>query len=311
MVDTAVRGRLPLVLVSMVALLSSVTAEAVQRNASPPSGRGVSVERVQQESAPAVISDTADARDTRERLENILTKYPPSLGLVLKLDPSLLTRDDYLAPYPALAAYLAQHPEIAHNPAYFFASVRQTNWEPRDERRLAYELVGGVLAGLAAFVAFAAAIMAIGWLIRTLINYRRWNRLNKVQTDVHTKLLDRFTANDDLLAYMQTPSGKRFLESAPIPLDNEARSVGAPLSRILWSVQVGVVLAAGSLGLLYVSGRVIDEAAQPLFAIAAVGLALGAGFVVSAFVSYAMSRRLGLIEPPAAGGPRSATEPGA
>ena len=83
------------------------------------------------------------------------------------------------------------------------------------------------------------------WIIRTLIEYRRWNRTSKVHTEVHNKLMDRFTANEDLLAYMQTPAAQRFLESAPLSLDAPARPVGAPLSRILWSVQVGVVLAAG------------------------------------------------------------------
>jgi hypothetical protein len=308
MVHTAVRFRSPLVLAAAAALLIALPGEAAQRSPTPSSsGRGTAAERGQPASAPTPITDDADARDTRERLENILTKYPPSLGLILKLDPSLLSNADYVAPYPALSVFLAQHPEIAHNPSYFFSNVRQTTWDPRDDRRQVYEIVGGVLAGLAGFCAFGLAIMAIGWLIRTLINYRRWNRLNKIQTDVHTKLLDRFTASEDLIVYMQTPAGKRFLESAPIPLDSEARSIGAPLSRILWSVQVGVVLAAGALGLLYVSGRVVDEAAQPLFAVAAVGLALGAGFVVSAFVSYAMSRRLGLIDRPAGagGGPQA------
>ena len=46
----------------------------------------------------------------------MLGKYPPSLGRVLKLDPTLMTNQDYLAPYPELAAFLAQHPEVAHNP---------------------------------------------------------------------------------------------------------------------------------------------------------------------------------------------------
>ena len=70
----------------------------------------------------------------------------------------------------------------------------------------------------------------------------------QVHTEVHDKLMDRFTANEDLLAYMQTPAAQRFLESAPLPNDSPSRPVGAPFSRILWSVQVGVVLAAGALG---------------------------------------------------------------
>ena len=311
MVHRAVRSHPPLVLAAAVALWLALPAQAAQRTPVPSSGRGPSAERGQPGSTPAQITADADAQDTRERLEAILNRYPPTLATILKLDPSLLNNEGYLAPYPALAAFVAQHPEVAHNPAYFFSNFRQTMLEPRDARRQVYEMVGGVLAGTAAFCAFGIALMAIGWLIRTLINYRRWNRLAKVQTDVHTKLLDRFTANEDLVSYMQTTAGKRFLESAPIPLDSESRSIGAPLSRILWSVQAGVVLAAGALGLLYVSGRVVEEAAQPLFAIAAVGLALGMGFVVSAFVSYAMSRRLGLIDPPPTPGSSATPHAGA
>jgi len=105
---------------------------------------------------------------------------------------------------------------------------------------------------------------------------------------------------------MQTPAGKSFLESAPLSLDSPARPVGAPLARILWSVQAGVVLAAAGFGLLFVSGRVVDEVSQPLFAIGVLALAIGAGFVVSAAASFLLSRRLGLFEAPPA--PRERVE---
>ena len=63
-------------------------------------------------------------------------------------------------------------------------------------------------------------------------------------------------------------------------------------------MHVGVVLAAGALGLLYVSGRVIAEVSQPLFAVGVLALTIGVGFVVSAGASFLLSRRLGLLEPP-------------
>jgi len=116
---------------------------------------------------------------------------------------------------------------------------------------------------------------------------------------VHTKLLDRFSSNEDLMAYMQTPAGRRFLESAPIPLEGPSRAVAAPLSRILWSLQAGVVLAVASLGILFISNRVVEEIAQPLFAIGVLVLALGTGFIVSAAASYVLSKRLGLLDAPA------------
>ena len=154
-----------------------------------------------------------------------------------------------------------------------------------------------VLAGLAVFAGFGMAIGLLVWLIRTLVDYRRWSRLAKVQTDVHTKLLDRFTANDDLLAYIQSPAGAKFLESSPITLDAAPRSVGAPLGRILWSVQGGLVLVAGGIGLQVVSGRVDSDASQPIHALGILGIALGLGFIISAIISFVISQRLGLIEP--------------
>jgi hypothetical protein len=131
-----------------------------------------------------------------------------------------------------------------------------------------------------------------------IVTHRRWNRLSKVQYEVHNKLLDRFTSNEDLLAYVQTPAGKRFLESAPIPLQDEAPSLSAPFSRILWSVQAGVVLGTGGVGSLYVSTRFIEEPAQFFMVIGVLGIALGAGFIVSAIAAYLLSRKLGLLDPP-------------
>ncbi len=277
---------------------------AAQRQTGPSSAsQEQEIQRLRDRVAKQMVVGTElqDANETRDRLQQLLDKYPPTLGQVLKLDPSLLGKPDYLASYPALAAFVAEHPEVAHNPAFFFANVRGPNWpQPNDRQSRGIQIMENVLAGLAALTVFAIVTGTLVWLIKTIIDYRRWNRVSKVQTEVHTKLLDRFTANDDLLAYMQTPPGRKFLESAPIPLHEEARSIGAPLSRILWSVQAGVVLSLLGIGLLFVSGRVVEDIAQGVFVIAVLVLALGIGFIASAGVAYGISRRLGLFERPPA-----------
>jgi len=154
-----------------------------------------------------------------------------------------------------------------------------------------------VLGGLAVFTGFGMAIGVLVWLTRTLVDYKRWSRLARVQTDVHTKLLDRFTANEDLLSYIKSPAGAKFLESSPIMLDAALRSVGAPLGRILWSVQGGVVLLAAGIGLQFVSTGLAGDASEALRALGVLSIALGLGFVISAIISFAISKRLGLIEP--------------
>jgi len=257
-------------------------------------------------SAPAERSqaDDENARETRDRLVSLLRQYPPSLGEVLRLDPSLLVNDAYLAPYPALAAFLKQHPEVAHNPGYFIGEVRFNQNDNATFRKI--NMLESTMAGFAVLTGLMAFLTLVGWLGKQIVDHRRWLRLSKVQTDVHTKLLDRFTSNEELLAYIQTPVGRRFLESAPIPMDAGPRSFSAPVGRILWSVQAGLVIGLGGLGLLYVSNRLgtqfgdLADLAQVPFVVGMLAVAIGVGFVLSAGVSYILSHRLGLFDRPGA-----------
>jgi len=251
-------------------------------------------------SPPAVDEQTA--RDTRERLREIFNQYPPSVAQVLRLDPSLLTKPDYLAPYPNLAAYLAQHPAVAHNPEFFLGHLGGDGQRYSDSRTQAMSAIENVFIGLEVLLGIVTAILTLAWLIRSAIEHRRWLRATKIQTDAHTKIVDRLTSNEDLLAYMQSPTGQRFLTSSlgsPATFEAAPHPVGAPFNRILWSAQAGIVLAAAGLGLWFAKRGVIDEVAQPLQVVSILAIALGIGFVLSAFASYALSRQLGLVQPPA------------
>jgi hypothetical protein len=250
-------------------------------------------------SPPAVDEQTA--RDTRERLREIFNQYPPSVAQVLRLDPSLLTKPDYLAPYPNLAAYLAQHPAVAHNPEFFLGPLGGFGGQRySDSRTQAMSAIENVFIGLEVLLGIVTAILTLAWLIRSAIEHRRWLRATKIQTDAHTKIVDRLTSNEDLLAYMQSTTGQRFLTSSlglPATFEAAPHTVGAPFNRILWSVQAGIVLAAAGIGLWFAKRGVIDEVAQPLQVVAVLAIALGIGFVISAFASYALSRQLGLVQP--------------
>ena len=256
---------------------------------------------VERRPAPAPPALRVDANGTRQELMELLEKHPPAVGRVLKLDPSLMRSDSYLAAYPELRDFFAQHPEIPQNAPYYLEGVRvgfNDDYRPRNER---VELVAGILGGLAAFAAAAIVLSTVIWLIRTTLEQRRWSRLSKIQAEVHSKLMDRFSSNDELLTYVQTPSGRRFLESGPSPLQETAPAMGAPISRILWSLQVGAVLLVGGLGMLFVSGgSMVSEAAEFFYVAGCIAGALGAGFLVSAVAAYVLSSRLGLLERPSA-----------
>ncbi|HVH26225.1 MAG TPA: hypothetical protein VM818_05680 [Vicinamibacterales bacterium] len=243
-----------------------------------------------------VTPDSRNAQDVRGQLNELLRNYPPSVAQVLRLDPSLLTREGYLAPYPALAAFLAQHPEIALQPTFYLGSPRFE--EPNDPTSQVMRGFENMVAYVTLLGGFVGAFLLVGWLARLAVEHRRWLRAAKTQTEAHSKLLDRLTSNDDLIAYIQSPAGQHFLQSAPIPLDAGPRAMGAPFGRILWSVQAGIVLAVVGLGLWFVRNTVIDEVARALNVIAVLIVALGVGFTLSAGVAYLLSQRLGLLEPP-------------
>jgi hypothetical protein len=245
-----------------------------------------------------VLVDERSARDTRQRLNEILRDYPPSLAQVLRLDPSLMTREDYLAPYPALAVFIAQHPEITRDPAFYLGRPAGDNGDQENTRSLALRTFEDVMGFAFVLCGFIAFFTLVGWLARLIVDHRRWLRATKTQMETHSKLLDRLTSNEDVLAYIQTPAAQHFLESAPISFDSRPRVIGAPIGRILWSVQAGVVLAVLGLGLWSVKNTVLSELIAPLRFVAVLAISLGLGFALSAAVAYVLSHRLGLLEPP-------------
>ena len=282
--------------VALTALSLTTPASAAQRR---PASEAATAPATQPASAQAQPATTMTADETRRELEELLRQYPPSLPRILRLDPSLLGNQAYLQPYPALAAYLTQHPEIGHNPGYFFADF-DGNGDPRyrpTAQDRAVDMWRNAIEGFTIGTVMLLVGLGILWLIKTLIEHRRWSRLSKIQNDVHNKLLDRFTTNEELLAYIQTPAGKRFLESAPIPLESP-RAINAPVGRILGSAQAGAVLTVLGVGVTIVSQNTLEEVASPLAAFGVVIIALGLGFIVSAALAYALTRRFGLLNDP-------------
>jgi hypothetical protein len=256
--------------------------------------------------AAAVLVDQ-NARETRDRLRDILGQYPPSLALVLQLDPTLLTRQEYLAPYPTLATYLVQHPEVAHNPAYFLdlggvggprrvSVLNSVNGGSESTRAQTVRELRQTMAPMFFLVGFLGTVGAFVYLARAIIDHRRWLRAVQIQTEAHTKIVDRLSTNEDLLAYLQSASGQRLLALTPSVAHAPMPGALAPISRILWSLQTGIVVAVGGFGLLIANGRLIEELAQPLYLIATVAIAVGIGFVLSAVAAFALSRHLGLLQ---------------
>ena len=266
--------------------LKPVPPQRLQPPASPP-----------QSSPGVLIGQLPDARETRNQLNEIFThQLPPSVREVLRIDPTLMYRPDYIGNYPTLAAFLEQHPEIAHNPAFFIGerSFDEQNNSPGMEAARA-------LRNMVEFAGVVLIVMTITTgvilLVRTAVEHRRWQRALRTQTDLHTKLIDRFSSSDDLLAYLQSPAGKLLTDAPSLPQTTPRAAMAAPLSRIFWSLQAGIVIGALGAGLVFVSGTAtIPEVSTFLNGVGIVVLMIGIGFTVSAAVLYFLSQRLGLVQ---------------
>ena len=248
------------------------------------------------ETAETATSTEATAEETtsqpshavRDELTRLLQNHPPEVSRILAVDPTMLSNEPFVARYPDLADFLAKHPEVRRNPHYYTQYFEyNTRREPGPFEQ--------ALEAMGIFAVFALIAFALGWLVRTVIEQKRWNRLSRTQTEVHNKILDRFGSSEEVLAYIKSPAGSKFLESAPIPLHAEKTAPqGAPMSRIMWSIQIGVVIAVASLGMFLLSMRFGKETAHGFFALGAIAFTVGAGFIASAVVSLMLSRRLGL-----------------
>lgn len=244
-----------------------------------------------------VYTSSQDARQTRQALKLLLSRYSPTVARVLSLDPLLLQNTTYLEPYPDLAAFLAQHPEVAYNASYYLTQFEPDYYQPPDRDTEMIRMWRGFFGGMAFFLVFCIVTGVFAWLIKTLTDNRRWARLFKAQTEARTKLLDRFGTNEDLLAYIATPAGKRFLELTPIDLGPMSTSVGGPMRRILWATEVGVVLACGGGGLMIARRNLPGDLPQMLWLVAVFAIALGIGFILAAGASYLLSRHVGILGP--------------
>jgi hypothetical protein len=159
----------------------------------------------------------------------------------------------------------------------------------------AYHPFSDFVSSFIPFLVFVGVTLALLWILRTVLDNRRWNKMVKVQTETHAKLLDRFSSSQEMLAYMQSDAGKKFLE-APV-FEGQRRQVSAlPFGRILWSVQIGVIAAFVGAGILFLRGRVSPDADMGFQLFGTLILTLGIGFLASGGVSYVLAKHFGLLE---------------
>lgn len=144
--------------------------------------------------------------------------------------------------------------------------------------------------GLTIVLSISVCSVFAGWAIWVLtVNIRR-NRSVKYSADIQAKLLDRFTSNQELVAFLDGPAGRRFFESLHFDLADS-------VNRILNAVQLGMTLLLLGFALLGVRATQDDRfAREVLLMVGAPAMGVGFGFLVSAIISYRLCWSWGLVK---------------
>jgi hypothetical protein len=135
--------------------------------------------------------------------------------------------------------------------------------------------------------------LMVSWIVYTVVSGIKRLHQQRILGQFQAKLLDRIGSINELGAFLNTEAGARFLKSLTM-INASAR----PQNRILRAVQSGAVLACLG-GALYLYGwftpTIPGAVTNAINAVATIFFALGIGFLLSAALSYRLSRRLGLL----------------
>ena len=136
-------------------------------------------------------------------------------------------------------------------------------------------------------ILFPILFTLTGFVVWTVFSTIRRYKTAKLQAGLQTKVLEKFGSGQELLAYVQSDAGKRFLDSLTV----EQKT---PYGRILGAAQVSVILVLLSFAFLFLRSRV-SGAEEGFLVFGTIALCLGIGFGLSAALSYYMSKSFGLL----------------
>lgn len=140
---------------------------------------------------------------------------------------------------------------------------------------------------IVAIIMVFGGLVAIFWVIFSSI---RRLKVARMQSEVHRHLIEKMGSSQELLTFLGSDSGKQLVASIGIEQPNRE-----PYSRILGSVQTGVILLLVGIALLFL-GAFFANAEEGCFIVGSLAAALGVGFLISAGLSYRLSKAFGLFE---------------
>ena len=134
--------------------------------------------------------------------------------------------------------------------------------------------------------------LATAWVIAVIVRAFKERSILRTRAELYSRLLDKFSSGSEFAEYLESETGRQFVEEITV-------QSAAPTSKILGSIQKGIIMVLVGSGLL-VLGNIFDNTlGGDLYIVLTVGgtiaLMLGIGFLISTGITYRLSKSWGLI----------------
>ncbi len=127
-------------------------------------------------------------------------------------------------------------------------------------------------------------ILFWAWVVWAILEWRKTRHKSQLQN----KIIDKFQSVQEFNDFLQSKEGNKFL--------NFLKFNGlAPKEKLLSSLSKGVILITLGIALILV-GQIFPGEMKYFIAFGIVFIALGAGFLISMFISYTLSKKWGIID---------------
>jgi hypothetical protein len=130
------------------------------------------------------------------------------------------------------------------------------------------------------FIGIVAVLLAVLAMIWAYLMNRSQQRIA-----VRKALIDKFASAHDLNDLMETAAGRRLFA--------EFSAGGSPLRPVLLSVQMGILAVLAGVG---VGGLGLMANENSVLGVAGLLVCIGLGFLISAVITYRLSKSWGLLE---------------
>ncbi len=139
-------------------------------------------------------------------------------------------------------------------------------------------------------IVLPSLIFAFAWIISLIIAAFRHRANLRTQAEYHNRMLEKFSSAAEFTEYLKSEAGRNFFE-------NLGSEPATPMTRILSSIQRGIILTLLGFGFFVINNVIGTEDSRSIMLIIATVLTtVGIGFLISSVISHRLAKSWGLIQ---------------